>query len=106
MGNHPRRLRIGRNRLRVGRVAGRWGAAWITIISTLNIQHLESLNDTVEALTGIRVRETIPDSVVDNADELIKVLSRIANQERQSEITTEISEIVGGAEALRQASGE
>ena len=45
-------------------------------------------------------------AATDNADELIKVLSRIANQERQSEITTEISEIVGGAEALRQASGE
>ena len=36
----------------------------------------------------------------DNADELIKVLSRTANQARQAEITTEISEIVGGAEAL------
>lgn len=36
----------------------------------------------------------------DNADELVKVLSRTANQARQAEITTEISEIVGGAEAL------
>jgi F-type H+-transporting ATPase subunit gamma len=45
-------------------------------------------------------------AATDNADELIKVLSRIANQERQAEITTEISEIVGGAEALTQASGE
>ncbi len=36
----------------------------------------------------------------DNADELIKVLTRTANQARQAEITTEISEIVGGAEAL------
>ena len=45
-------------------------------------------------------------AATDNAEELIKVLVRVANQARQSEITTEISEIVGGAEALRQASGE
>jgi F-type H+-transporting ATPase subunit gamma len=44
-------------------------------------------------------------AATDNADELIKVLVRVANQARQSEITTEISEIVGGAEALRQAAG-
>jgi F-type H+-transporting ATPase subunit gamma len=45
-------------------------------------------------------------AATDNAEELIKVLTRVANQARQSEITTEISEIVGGAEALRQAAGE
>jgi two-component system sensor histidine kinase KdpD len=45
----------------------------INVVSTLNVQHLESLNDTVEALTGIRVRETIPDRVVDEADELILI---------------------------------
>ncbi|MFN2590046.1 MAG: F0F1 ATP synthase subunit gamma [Actinomycetota bacterium] len=44
-------------------------------------------------------------AATDNAEELIKVLVRVANQARQAEITTEISEIVGGAEALRQASG-
>lgn len=43
----------------------------INVVSTLNVQHLESLNDTVQALTGVRVRETVPDSVVDGADELI-----------------------------------
>jgi two-component system sensor histidine kinase KdpD len=47
--------------------------AGINVVSTLNVQHLESLNDTVEALTGIRVRETIPDRVVDEADELILI---------------------------------
>lgn len=47
--------------------------AGINVVSTLNVQHLESLNDTVEALTGIRVRETIPDRVVDAADELILI---------------------------------
>jgi two-component system sensor histidine kinase KdpD len=44
--------------------------AGITVISTLNIQHLESLNDVVAGITGVRVRETVPDHVVDEADEL------------------------------------
>jgi len=44
--------------------------AGINVISTLNIQHLESLNDAVYEITGVRVRETIPDSVVDAADEI------------------------------------
>ncbi|GBD12367.1 Sensor protein KdpD [bacterium HR24] len=42
----------------------------ITVISTLNIQHLESLADIVESITGVRVRERIPDWVVDQADEI------------------------------------
>ena len=45
-------------------------------------------------------------AATDNAEELIKVYTRQANQARQTEITTEIMEIVGGAEALRKASGE
>jgi F-type H+-transporting ATPase subunit gamma len=45
-------------------------------------------------------------AATDNAEALIKVLTRQANRARQDEITTEISEIVGGAEALAQASGE
>src|SRR2546430_9929646 len=44
--------------------------AGITVISTLNIQHIESLNDTVQQLTGVPVRETIPDRVVNQADEI------------------------------------
>jgi two-component system, OmpR family, sensor histidine kinase KdpD len=47
--------------------------AGINVVSTLNVQHLESLNDTVHSLTGVRVRETIPDSVIDEADELILI---------------------------------
>jgi F-type H+-transporting ATPase subunit gamma len=39
-------------------------------------------------------------AATENAEELIKVLTRVANQARQAEITTEIMEIVGGAEAL------
>jgi two-component system sensor histidine kinase KdpD len=42
----------------------------IGVISTLNVQHLESLNDTVYEITGVRVRETIPDTIVDSADEV------------------------------------
>jgi len=45
-------------------------------------------------------------AATENAEELIKVLTRVANQARQTEITTEIIEIVGGAEALRTAAGE
>ncbi len=47
--------------------------AGIDVVSTLNVQHLESLNDTVLTLTGVRVRETIPDFVVDDADDLILI---------------------------------
>jgi len=45
-------------------------------------------------------------AATDNADELIKVYTRQANRARQDEITTEIMEIVGGAEALGAASEE
>nr|WP_319483740.1 sensor histidine kinase KdpD [uncultured Cohaesibacter sp.] len=42
----------------------------IDVFTTLNIQHLESLNDVVAQITGVRVRETIPDSIIDNADDV------------------------------------
>ncbi|GIU91882.1 MAG: ATP synthase gamma chain [Acidimicrobiia bacterium] len=45
-------------------------------------------------------RQRAMKAATDNANELVKVLTRIANQARQAEITTEIAEIVGGAEAL------
>ncbi len=44
--------------------------AGIDVISTLNIQHLESLNDVVEQITGVKQRETIPDEVVRRAEQL------------------------------------
>src|SRR5882762_9881674 len=44
--------------------------AGINVISTLNIQHLESVNDVVERITGIKQRETIPDAVVRQADQI------------------------------------
>jgi two-component system, OmpR family, sensor histidine kinase KdpD len=45
----------------------------IHVISTLNIQHLESLYDVVEQATGVKVRERIPDSVLVEADQLVNV---------------------------------
>jgi two-component system sensor histidine kinase KdpD len=48
-------------------------AAGIDVFSTVNVQHLESLNDQVTQLTGVRVRETIPDAVLSAADEAVLV---------------------------------
>jgi len=45
--------------------------AGVDVFTTMNVQHLESLNDQVYQVTGIRVRETVPDWVVDEADELV-----------------------------------
>lgn len=45
----------------------------IDVTTTLNIQHLESLNDTIRQITGIAVRETIPDYIVEKADEVVIV---------------------------------
>jgi two-component system, OmpR family, sensor histidine kinase KdpD len=47
--------------------------AGIDVYSTVNIQHLESLNDTVAQLTGIVVRERIPDRVLETADEVVVI---------------------------------
>ncbi|HSU66722.1 MAG TPA: DUF4118 domain-containing protein, partial [Tepidisphaeraceae bacterium] len=44
--------------------------AGIDVYTTLNVQHLESVNDIVERITGIKVRETLPDSVLETADEV------------------------------------
>lgn len=44
--------------------------AGISVISSMNVQHLESLNDVVEQITGVKQRETIPDAVVRRADEI------------------------------------
>ncbi|SPE37963.1 putative sensor protein KdpD [Candidatus Sulfopaludibacter sp. SbA3] len=47
--------------------------AGIDVLTTMNVQHLESLNDQVWHVTGVRVRETVPDWVVDEADEVVFV---------------------------------
>jgi two-component system sensor histidine kinase KdpD len=44
--------------------------AGISVYSTLNVQHLESLNDVVAQITGVQVRETVPDAVFDGADDV------------------------------------
>lgn len=48
-------------------------AAGIDVFSTVNVQHLESLNDRVAELTGVTVRETVPDSVLGTADEIVLI---------------------------------
>jgi len=45
-------------------------AAGIDVYTTLNVQHIESLNDVVARITRIRVRETVPDSIIDKADNI------------------------------------
>ena len=45
-------------------------AAGVSVYTTLNVQHLESLNDVVAQITGVQVRETVPDSILDEADDV------------------------------------
>jgi len=47
--------------------------AGINVISTVNIQHIESINEQVEKITGIRITERVPDSVIHSADEVVNV---------------------------------
>jgi len=47
--------------------------AGIDVFSTVNVQHLESLNDQIAQLTGAKVRETVPDSVLSDADEVVLI---------------------------------
>ncbi len=48
-------------------------AAGIDVFTTLNVQHLESLNDVVGGITNVRVWETVPDTAFDDADEVVLV---------------------------------
>jgi two-component system sensor histidine kinase KdpD len=56
-------------------------AAGVSVWTTLNIQHVESLRDEVAAITGVRVRETVPDAFLDQADE-IRVIDLTPDQLR------------------------
>ena len=47
--------------------------AGIDVYTTVNVQHLESLNDQVRAITGVRVRETVPDWILHEADDILLV---------------------------------
>ena len=64
-------------------------AAGISVITAVNIQHLESLNDVVTRTTGVRVRETIPDHFLSRADEVVNVdvsVDRLRTRLRQGKI--------------------
>src|SRR4051812_48045790 len=58
--------------------------AGIGVMTAVNIQHLETLNDAVGRVTGIRVRETVPDTFLDRADEVVNV--DVTVQELQSRL--------------------
>ena len=60
--------------------------AGIDVISTVNIQHLESLNDVVEKITGVPQRETVPDAIVRAADqvELVDMTAEALRRRSQS----------------------
>ena len=47
--------------------------AGIGVMTAVNIQHLETLNDAVSRVTGVRIRETVPDTFLDRADEIVNV---------------------------------
>ena len=87
--------------------------AGIDVYTTVNVQHIESLNDTVASITGIMVRERIPDSVFDHADqvELVDIepeelRERLANgnvyQEKQTEHSASDFFTVENLTALRE----
>ena len=63
--------------------------AGIHVMTAVNIQHLETLNDAVARTTGVRVRETVPDTFLDRADEVINVdvtVEELRNRLREGKI--------------------
>jgi two-component system sensor histidine kinase KdpD len=63
--------------------------AGIHVLTAVNIQHLETLNDAVGRVTGVRVRETVPDTFLDRADEVMKVdvtVEELRNRLREGKI--------------------
>ena len=63
--------------------------AGIHVMTAVNIQHLETLNDAVARATGIRVRETVPDTFLDRADEIINVdvtVEELRNRLREGKV--------------------
>jgi two-component system sensor histidine kinase KdpD len=63
--------------------------AGIHVMTAVNIQHLETLNDAVATATGVRVRETVPDTFLDRADEVINVdvtVEELRNRLREGKI--------------------
>jgi len=65
--------------------------AGIGVMTAVNIQHLETLNDAVTRVTGIRVRETVPDTFLDRADEIVNVdvtVEELHSRLRQGKVYT------------------
>jgi two-component system sensor histidine kinase KdpD len=65
--------------------------AGINVMTAVNIQHLETLNDAVARVTGVRVRETVPDTFLDRADEVINVdvtVEELRTRLRQGKVYT------------------
>jgi two-component system sensor histidine kinase KdpD len=63
--------------------------AGIHVMTAVNIQHIETLNDTIARLTGVRVRETVPDTFLERADEVINVdvtTEELRNRLRQGKV--------------------
>ena len=63
--------------------------AGIHVMTAVNIQHIETLNDAVARLTGVRVRETVPDTFLDRANEVINVdvtVEELRNRLRQGKV--------------------
>jgi two-component system, OmpR family, sensor histidine kinase KdpD len=61
----------------------------VHVMTAVNIQHLETLNDAVARVTGVRVRETVPDTFLDRADEVINVdvtVEELRNRLRQGKV--------------------
>ena len=66
-------------------------AAGIGVMTAVNIQHLETLNDAVSRVTGVRVRETVPDTFLDRADEIVNVdvtVEELHSRLRQGKVYT------------------
>ncbi len=80
-------------------------AAGIDVISAVNIQHIESLNDVIASTTGVRVRETIPDWVLKRADEVVNVdvsIDTLRDRLRQGKIYDAAEDRAGAQQFLPQ----
>ena len=74
--------------------------AGIDVLSTVNVQHLESLNDQIAELSGVRVRETVPDSVLGRADEVVLIDLHAGGADRAP---ARRQDLPGGARSRRRS---
>ena len=83
--------------------------AGIDVISAVNIQHIESLNDAIASTTGVRVRETIPDWVLKRADEVVNVdvsIETLRDRLRQGKIYDAAEDRAGPHQLLPQGQSD